>query len=310
MLVFFIHGVNTQNSRYADVLIKKIHKKLASPANFYSSFWGNLFNNKKHQTIGCIEKDFSRVCEHHKEYKSSYDDIYRYKKRRNEIINNFLGDFLIYQNPVRGKAIRKTIVEQLNQFLNDHSDQQEIHLIAHSLGSFILWDLIFSDTLDNDDPAFIFREKLNLLNLASITTLGSPLLFLKQMLDIDFSVINYFFKNSDKEETAGLQKLRWVNIIHSSDLIAYPLKAAIENEISSDLLFCDHYVWQYANGMEKTLNNMGQSDMAMVVGAEDAHSSYFYDNLDGEITSGIIAYNLLGKTQKLLERCVHPKPMG
>lgn len=306
MLVFFIHGVNTQNSRYADELIKKIRKKLATPANFYSSFWGNLFNNKKHQTIGCIEKDFSRVCEHHKEYKGSYDDIYRYKKRRNDIISNFL----IYQNPDRGKAIRKTIVVQLSQFLNDHSNQQEIHLIAHSLGSFILWDLIFSNTLDNDDPAFIFREKLNLLNLASITTLGSPLLFLKQMLDIDFSVINYYFKNSNKEETAGLQKLRWVNIIHSSDLIAYPLKAAIENEIGLDLLFCDQYVWQYANAMEKTLKNMGQSDMAMVVGAEDAHSSYFYDNLDGDITSDIIASNLLGKTQKLLERCVHQRPMA
>jgi hypothetical protein len=50
--------------------------------------------------------------------------------------------------------------------------------------------------------------------------------------------------------------------------------------------------------------------MAMVVGAEDAHSSYFYDNLDGDITSNIIAYNLLGKTQKLLERCVHPRPMA
>ena len=183
-------------------------------------------------------------------------------------------------------------------------------MIAHSLGSFILWDLIFSNTLDNDDPAFIFREKLNLLNLASITTLGSPLLFLKQMLDIDFSVINYYFKNSNKEETAGLQKLRWVNIIHSSDLIAYPLKAAIEDEIGLDLLFCDQYVWQYANAMEKTLKNMGQSDMAMVIGAEDAHSSYFYDNLDGDITSDIIASNLLGKTQKLLERCVHQRPMA
>lgn len=310
MLIFFIHGVNTQNSTYANVLIKKIRKKLTTPANFYSSFWGNLFNNKKHETIGYLQKDFSRVCEQHKEYKGLHDDMYRYKKRRNEIISNFLGDFLIYQNPKRGKAIRKTIVEQLSQFLNDHPNQQEIHLIAHSLGSFILWDLIFSNTLTNDDPALTFRENLNQLKLASITTLGSPLLFLKQMLDIDFSVVSDYFNNSNKEETAGLQKLRWVNIIHSSDLIAYPLKAAIEDEISSDLLFCDQYVWQYANGMEKTLRNMGQSDMAMVVGAEDAHSSYFCDNLDGEITAHIIASNLLGKTEQLLQRSVHPKPIG
>ncbi len=41
--------------------------------------------------------------------------------------------------------------------------------------------------------------------------------------------------------------------------------------------------------------------------AEDAHSSYFYDNLDGTITARIISYNLLGETNKLLERCVTPK---
>jgi hypothetical protein len=44
MLIFFIHGVNTQNYKYADILIKNIKKNINAPANFYSSFWGNLFN--------------------------------------------------------------------------------------------------------------------------------------------------------------------------------------------------------------------------------------------------------------------------
>jgi len=90
-------------------------------------------------------------------------------------------------------------------------------------------------------------------------------------------------------------------------LIAYPLKAAIEDEVSPELLFFDQYVWQNANGTEKTLRNLGQSDLAMVVAAEDAHSSYFYDNLDGAITAMIIGYNLLGETKKLAERCVSPR---
>lgn len=307
MLVFFIHGVNTQNSRYADALVKNIKSNVRSPINFYSSFWGNLFNDKKHQVIGYIEKDFSRACENHKEYKEYHYDIYRYKKHRNELISNFLGDFLIYQNPERGKIIRGTICEQLNQFLSNHPDQTQIHFVTHSLGSFILWDLLFSNTLPSNDPAFIFRERLSGINLESISTMGSPLLFLKQMLDIDFSVVNHTFEKRRKEDSATSNHLRWVNIIHSSDLIAYPLKAAIENEITPQVLFFDQYVWQDANGSEKTLRSLGQSDLAMVVAAEDAHSSYFYDNLDGAITARIIGHNLLGETKKLEERCVNPR---
>ncbi len=168
----------------------------------------------------------------------------------------------------------------------------------------ILWDLLFSNILPNNDPAFILRERLNHVNLESITTLGSPLLFLKQMLDIDFSVVNHIFKENYRKDSATSYKLRWINVIHSSDLIAYPLKSAIEDEISPELLFFDQYVWQYANATEKTLINFGQSDLAMVVAAEDAHSSYFYDNLDGAITARIIGYNLLGEIKKLSERCV------
>lgn len=61
MLVFFIHGVNTQNYKYADSLIKNIKKNIKISANFYSGFWGNLFNDKKHQVIGFIEKDFQEL---------------------------------------------------------------------------------------------------------------------------------------------------------------------------------------------------------------------------------------------------------
>lgn len=114
MLIFFIHGVNTQNYKYADILIKNIKVNIKSPANFYSSFWGNLFNDKKYQIIDYIDKDFLRACQNHNEYKLLHHDIYRYKVRRNELISNFLGDFLIYQNFERGQTIRKVISEQMN----------------------------------------------------------------------------------------------------------------------------------------------------------------------------------------------------
>lgn len=307
MLVFFIHGVNTKSYKYADTLKSNIETNVGTSVKFYSSFWGNLFNDKKQKVISCIEKDFSRACKKHEEYKDYHSDIYRYKKRRNELINNFLGDFLIYQNPERGKVIRRVISDQLSQFLDNYPEQTQIHFVAHSLGSFILWDLLFSTILPDNDPAFIFRKRLSDMNLTSISTMGSPMLFLKEMLDINFSVVNHAFEKTYKRISDTSHQLRWVNIIHSSDLVAYPLKAAIENEISPELLFYDQYVWQDANGTEKTLRSLGRSDWAMAVASEDAHSSYFLNNLDGTITARIIAYNLLGETKKLVERCVHPR---
>ncbi len=61
MLVFFIHGVNTKNASYANILIKKIKESISYrnqpiTSNFYSGYWGNLFNNKKQQTISCQEQ--------------------------------------------------------------------------------------------------------------------------------------------------------------------------------------------------------------------------------------------------------------
>ncbi|MDB9496854.1 hypothetical protein PN441_10290 [Spirulina major CS-329] len=307
MLVFFIHGVNTQSSKYADTLIKNIRKNIKTPINFYSSFWGNLFNDKKHQIIGYIEKDHSHACNLHQEYQNYHSDTYRYKKQRNELINDFLGDFLIYQNSQRGKIIRQTISEQLNQFLKNHPQDNQIHVITHSFGSFILWDLLFSKELPNHDPAFTFREILSSINIESITTMGSPLLFLKQMLDLDFSIIHEALENRSQKNINVADDLRWVNVIHSSDLIAYPLKAAIDNEISRKLDFFDQYIWQCANSFEQTFINLGQLDLAMTVAAKDAHSSYFQGNIDGTITAKIITDNLLGNSKRLKDRCIHPK---
>lgn len=309
-----MHGVNTQNTGYADVLIRKIKKSIfiqkgEVSANFYSSFWGNIFNNKKHQVIGCIEQDYARACNKHSHNFLFRESVYKFQQHRKQLINNFLGDFLIYQNPIRGKAIRETIYGQLEQFLNDHDGKEEIHFIAHSLGSIILWDLLFSDYsshIEEQDPAYLFRKKVSEFNLSSITTLGSPMLFLKQMLDLDFSAINLYLSKISQVDNRKTKRLRWVNIIHPSDMIAYPLSSAIEDETNSNLLFFDQYVCQNANIAEKLIG-WTNSDLGMIVAAQDAHASYFADNINGSITAKIAAYNILGKTSILANRCVYSK---
>jgi len=181
MLVFFIHGVGTKNCFYPKTLQTNIIKGLAkikprtkTEIQTCNGYWGHLFNNKKSQTNNYLKKDFNLVCEKHQQYyKFLYHDIYRYKDRREQLINNFLGDFLIYQNPERGRTIRKVLLKQLNLFIKDHPEHKQIHFIAHSLGSLILWDILFSDMLTSDDPAFLFREKLNQLDMVILCTVIS-----------------------------------------------------------------------------------------------------------------------------------------
>jgi len=309
MIVFFIHGVNTQQADYANCLIENIRDALEKEQRensvFYASFWGNQFNNLKHQIVSNIEADFSKACSMHPEYKILHGDIYRYREQRSQFINNFLGDFLVYQNKDKGRQIRRILLEQLEQYLKDHPNETEIHFIVHSLGSLILWDLLFGKALESDDPAFVFRKMVSSLSVKSISTLGSPLLFFKQMLNLDFSGLHLspFLKDNQSPH-----RLQWVNIIHSSDLVAYPLMAAIKSEISPDIFFSDQYVWQDANSTDATLHLMsGQSDAAMAVAAEDAHSSYFKNNKDGRITARLISYNLTGNLDILKQKIVTPK---
>lgn len=312
MLVFFVHGINTQDSYYAKYLIKNICKEFSKRGieqkpNFYSSFWGNLFNNKKHKITEYIARDFSRACESVKSGAIPRNDIYRYQKQRNLFINNFLGDFLIYQNIERGNEIRKVITTQLEQFIKDNPGQKEIHFVSHSLGSIVLWDLLFSQNNDKSGSLSTFQKILTGLNLVSITTMGSPLLFFKEMLDLNFSSLDLYTKskNDSINNQNSLHALRWVNIIHSSDLVAYPLKSAAEKEINPKILLSDQYIWRDANSTETLLHiTKGQSDAAMVVAAEDAHSSYLNSHTSGRIAGRIISHNLLGETKELLEKLV------
>jgi hypothetical protein len=85
-------------------------------------------------------------------------------------------------------------------------------------------------------------------------------------------------------------------------MIAYPLKASIQDETPPNLFFSDQYVWVNANRIEVSFRTFGQTDAVMIAGAEDAHSSYFANNLDGRITARIVTRNLLGNIALLSKK--------
>jgi hypothetical protein len=294
VLVFFIHGVATKDAGYSrrlETLIKEDlnHRNVPLPI-FYASFWGNTFK-RTGQLWNYVHEDLKDLKNSHP--KINVPDVFRYREFREDFISEFFGDVLTYFNTERGKDIRESICDQLKKFIGFHPEDDGIHIVTHSLGSVMLWDILFSDRFSPDDPAFEIRTLLNLQEgssgyqgkeLKSITTMGSPILFFNLMLDIKPCRIKEFTEKYQKNS------IRWINIIHSSDIIAYPLQASLETKSLSNLFFRDKYICADANWLERRALTMGQTHTAMAVSVVDGHNSYW----GSRGTARLVSANLMG----------------
>jgi hypothetical protein len=295
MLVFFIHGVATHNVKYADKLkglIKEEFIEGGKPLpHFYSSFWGDVLKdvgkiwNWIYQDLQEVKKDYPQA---------NIDDIFRYQKFREGFLSEFFGDFLSYLNSERGATIRKFIAQQLKDFLEKNPQETELHIIAHSLGSVILWDVLFSERFSLEDPAndiramingFSYGKKIRKITLKSVTTMGSPILFLNAMLEVNLDKFKQFTKSYQNEP------LRWVNIIHSSDIVAYPIRSSLDLTSTENLVFQDKFVSTDANLAEKATRTVGQLDAALVLGVADAHVGYW----QCQQTARLVTANIFGE---------------
>jgi hypothetical protein len=279
MLVFFIHGVATKDAGYSkqlEALLKEefIKRDQLLPL-FYASFWGNVLKqtgqiwNWIHQDLQDLKRNYPQV---------DVGDVFRYQEFRQDFISEFFGDILTYFNTERGRKIRELIAQALRDLIRISPKDDELHIITHSLGSVILWDVLFSEEFKSDDPAYEIRSMINSPNylndgrkiyVKSITTMGSPVLFFNMMLNINQDKIRVL---ADKDKT---ESLRWVNIVHSSDIIAYPLQASLNVNSIPNFFFRDKYIWADANVAEKGARIFGQAHAAMALGVADAHGYYW-----------------------------------
>ena len=316
MLVFFIHGVATRTVQYADdlkVLLREEFTTRGEPIpQFHSSFWGDVLSD-----VGKIWNWIHQDLQTLKTQDPSVDigEIFRYQQFRQGLLSEFVGDAFTYLNPERGAKIRELIADHLYDFIRLNPEASDIHIVAHSLGSVILWDILFSDRFNDNDPAFKIRQIIKGLShssetrkvvLRSITTIGSPILFFNTMLGVTPEMLKTFFNKYQQ------QPLRWMNIIHASDIIAYPLRSSFNIEPCCNFFFKDIYLQTDANNAEKTVRNftkstekfiqaVGQLNAAIpaaisqtpiIAGAGDAHIGYW----NCPKTAELIASNILGNS--------------
>jgi hypothetical protein len=286
MLVWFMHGASVRASGYADPLRSRIisdflDRGLSSP-EFYSAFWGDALG-RTDELWGWIQQDLEAFKWDHPQI--DLDDVFHYRQRREQLITGFFNDIFSYLNSQQGREVRRLIAVQLLSFLTENPFEEDMHIVAHSLGSVILWDILFSESFDDSDPAFYVRHAIKGLSgrsegrkvkLRSVTTLGSPIMIFSQLLRINGDRLKAFASRYLGEP------LRWVNVIHASDVFAYPIRASLELE-DTTLYFQDHYLG------DRSFFKKQLGDVTMALGLVADHSRYWRSSR----AAGVAIANLL-----------------
>ena len=288
MLVFFIHGASVRTVEYADslrnALVREFVDRNLEIPQFYSSYIGDAIDDF-HQLWDYVEQDLGNLSWDYPQLEP--DDLFHYRDRRRQFIVEFFGDLCNYLNSSRGKKVRKVIALQLLNFIKSVPNETDLHIVAHSLGSVIWWDILFSHQFHSGDPAFYIRDVIKGLSapssvrkvvLRSITTLGSPLLFFDRLLDIEPEQLKQFARRYTK------QPLRWVNIIHASDMLAYPIRASLDLDGTIPLYVRDRYLGD-RNFLKKSIG-----DVTMALGIMADHTGYWRS----ERVARLVTANLLG----------------
>jgi hypothetical protein len=260
-LLFFLHGVSERHAEYGDplpALVQKALTKKQKPFPYIrKSFWGNfLGENEKLWTA--IEQEFAET-----EYRDPNFDqskSFKYKSLRKGFFAKFVGDTFSYLSANTGSKIRHLIAMQLKESLSLYHDATEIYFIAHSLGTAILWDILFSNRFPPDDGALTIRNLLNTkISLKGIITMGSPIPFVNMTLGTTPQDVEQNFKNYLKKSQ---ESIRWFNFIHASDVIAYPLHPLLKTVNPQLLKMEDIYLSHDISAIETTSIDLVESKSA------------------------------------------------
>ena len=302
MLIFFIHGVAERNSQYAhslqDLLQREFRQRQEKIPLFHSSFWGNVYRE--------LEIIWNKI--------DNAQDPLKHQAFRKGYFSQFVGDAFTYLSSERGARIRKIIADQLIDFIHKNPQETELHIITHSLGTVILWDILFSDKFETHDPAFKIRDILSQnsavlpdqkIHLKSITTMGTPISLFNIMLEVKLQQVNRLAKQYSS------QKLKWLNIIHASDIIAYPIHPVLDDNSLSSLSFSEEYIQEDANPFEATLRQFSEfmkskpthhQDIMNIVsyaqvaaGSINAHTYYW----NSDKVTGLIVNHILENSENI-----------
>jgi hypothetical protein len=256
--LLFIHGVNNRDRRSFERSAIAMTRRLRRlhPAAWIvpiTPFWGDISN----RNLLPLRHDLSRD--------PTWGQMW-FRKFRDAQVLNFVGDGVLYISRFMGAQVVEALYMQAISQLRSAQPGDRIHLITHSWGSVILFDILFAGRWDcttfTDENPLVHEYVMDIRNmlfglgadrqkglrLASLHTMGSPIALFNLMnvngvsghdlapeLKAMFRIIY---------ESSG-RALPWRNYIHPGDPIAYPLEGIQASLFGEALEFVnleDHFV--------------------------------------------------------------------
>ena len=262
--LLFIHGVNTRKDdtqpSYADELFKLIKQHMQPSARTLVPlivYWGEVSDQQETALLQAYKAS------------SIWDKLWFRQFRETQMVR-FAGDASLYLSRSVGGKVADIVAKEIATVKNASADDR-LHLVTHSLGTVILFDLLFSARwdqtgIDGYDSVMAIRDAVygvkgtssnpkRGIRLGSIFTMGSPL-GIFSLMDVNQQAEDA--KNAQGEvisthditprleqlldnlhqELKG-NKLPWRNFAHPGDPIACPLEVLIPNMVDGRKAYLD-----------------------------------------------------------------------
>ena len=293
--VLFNHGVNTREEcpqpNYADALfdlIQNYYNRAPARTLKIALYWGDVGKDQEQNLL--------------ETYQASpiWEKLWFRQFRENQIMR-FIGDGALYISRCYGSKLADVVEKQMLAGLNGFDPENDrLHIVTHSMGTVILFDMLFSARWDSSyTPVTTIRNLLfgvspnptQGIRLGSISTMGSPIGF--------FSLINFDKTTNDPQDkrnniicthdiTPHLEelldnlrlelgkKLPWYNFVHPGDPVAYPLEKLLPQLVDEKGQYIDiQDILTHPTSLTDLLTQpWSQTTFALLHGGE-AHGSYW-----------------------------------
>jgi hypothetical protein len=302
--LLFNHGVSTRDTRpqptYADPLFDLVQRHYNAPGRTLKKvalYWGDVNVEEEQKLL--------------KLYQASpiWQDLW-FRDLREKQFMQFAGDAALYISRAVGAKVADVLEKQAVAGLKGYDPEEDrLHIVTHSMGTVILFDLLFSARWD---PTYmpghasvevirsglfgVFPNPTQGIRLGSIATMGSPIGF--------FSLLDVTPAHSLEEEdaqghilsthdiTPRLEmfleslyrelgtKLPWYNFIHPGDPIGYPLEKLLPSLIDGESKYIDiQDILTHPTSLTDFMTEpFSQTLLALLHGGE-AHTSYWQSDL-------------------------------
>jgi hypothetical protein len=290
--ILFVHGVNVRERiedekqktyRYADTLFDLIRRELPSiEVRKAPLYWGNVSD--------AVLREFQPSITN----ASAWQQFW-YKDFRTKQLLPFTGDAALYISRHVGSLAVEQLKEQAFDLLKGYQPDDRLHLVTHSWGTVILFDMLFASRWDNPDiPGHqsvqdIRRNLFGVppgepegIRLSSIHTMGSPLAVFSLI-----TIIGRFNEGSSHDISPKLEqllknltrngnKIPWRNFVHPGDPIALPLEKVIPNLVDRGEQYIDiQDILTSGSGLLEVLAQPLRSTFLALINGGNAHNSYW-----------------------------------